>query len=236
LENKTRGIVIRTIKYGESSAICKILTEQFGLLGFHIPGVYKNKGKVKMSYLQPLNTVELSLNYKKNSNLQRIIDITCHSYPELKSFSQQAFYQVFCELVQQTIKENELNKNLFEYLHQEAIPSLNTEIHFWQLPFTMLNVLHKYGCSPNCESYTDDAYLDLQNGTFIETLLPLKSIAEKDSSSIIFQILTQGITHLPKDKNLRLKVIEELLRYFQYHVSEHFELRSRSILSEVLSA
>jgi DNA repair protein RecO (recombination protein O) len=236
LENKTRGIVIRTIKYGESSAICNILTEQFGLLGFHIPGVYKNKGKVKMSYLQPLNTVELSLNYKKNSNLQRIIDITCHSYPELKSFSQQAFYQVFCELVQQTIKENELNRNLFEYLHHEAIPSLNTEIHFWQLPFTMLNVLHKYGCSPNCESYTDDAYLDLQNGTFIETLLPLKSIAEKDSSAIIYQILTQGITHLPKDKNLRLKVIEELLRYFQYHVSEHFELRSRSILSEVLSA
>ena len=236
MENKTRGIVIRTIKYGESSAICNILTEQFGLLGFHIPGVYKNKGKVKMSYLQPLNTVELSLNYKKNSNLQRIIDITCHSYPELKSFSQQAFYQVFCELVQQTIKENELNRNLFEYLHHEAIPSLNTEIHFWQLPFTMLNVLHKYGCSPNCESYTDDAYLDLQNGTFIETLLPLKSIAEKDSSAIIYQILTQGITHLPKDKNLRLKVIEELLRYFQYHVSEHFELRSRSILSEVLSA
>ncbi len=236
MENKTRGIVIRTIKYGESSAICNILTEQYGLIGFHIPGVYKNKGKVKMSYLQPLNTVELSLNYKKNSNLQRILDITCHSYPELKSFSQQAFYQVFCELVQQTIKENELNKNLFEYLHQEAIPSLNTEIHFWQLPFTMLNVLHHYGCSPNCDSYTDDAYLDLQNGTFIETLLPLKSIAEKDSSAVIFQILTQGISHLPKDKNLRLKVIEELLRYFQYHVSENFELRSRSILSEVLSA
>jgi hypothetical protein len=86
LENKTRGIVIRTIKYGESSAICNILTEQFGLIGFHIPGVYKNKGKVKISYLQPLNTVEVSLNYKKNSNLQRILDITCHSYPELKSF------------------------------------------------------------------------------------------------------------------------------------------------------
>jgi hypothetical protein len=100
----------------------------------------------------------------------------------------------------------------------------------------MLSVLHHYGCSPNCDSYTDDAYLDLQNGTFIETLLPLKYIAEKDCSAVIFQILTQGISHLPKDKTLRLKVIEELLRYFQYHVSEHFELRSRSILTEVLSA
>jgi DNA repair protein RecO (recombination protein O) len=236
LENKTRGIIIRTIKYGESSAICNILTEQYGLIGFHIQGVFKNKGKVKMSYLQALNTVELSLNYKKNSNIQRISDITCQSYPELKTFSQQAYYQVFCELIQQTVKENELNKNLFEYLYNEVIPSLNTDIHFWQLPFSMLNVLHHYGCSPNCDSYTDDAYLDLQNGVFIETLLPLKFIAEKDSSAIIFEILTKGISHLPNNKPLRYKVIEELLRYFQYHVNEHFELKSRSILSEVLSA
>lgn len=189
-----------------------------------------------MSYLQALNTVELSLNYKKNSNLQRILDITCHSYPELRNFSQQAFYQVFCELIQQTIKENEFNQNLFEYLYLEAIPGLNTDIHFWQLPFTMLKVLHHYGCAPNCETYTEEAYLDLQNGTFIETLLPLKSIAEKDSSAIIYDILNQGIAHLPQNKQARYKVIEELLRYFQYHISEHFELKSRSILSEVLSA
>lgn len=231
MESKTRGIVIRTIKYGESSAICNILTEQYGLLGFHIPGAYKNKGKIRISYLQALNTVELSLNYKKSANLQRISDISCQVYPELKSFSQQAFYHVFCELLQQTIRENEHNARLFEYLYHEAIPGISTDIHYWQLPFVMLKVLHHYGCSPNCDTYTDGAYLDLQNGIFLETLLPLKTIATLESSAIIYDILSKGIAHLPANGRLRQQVIDELIRYYKWHVSDGFELRSRDILS-----
>lgn len=233
MELKSRGIIIRTIKYGESSAICNILTEQHGLLGFHVPGAYGNKGKVKISYLQALNTVELSYHYKRSGSLQRISDIHCQAYPELQTFSQKAFYLLLCEILQQTIRENELNPNLFEYLYSEALPGLNGNIHYWQLPFVMLNILHHYGCSPNCSTYTDESYLDLQNGIFLETLLPLKTIADRESSKLIFEILTKGISHLPKEQVKRQLVIEDLLRYFRWHVSDNFELRSKEVLEEM---
>lgn len=230
MEIKTRGIVIRTIKYGESSAICNILTEQNGLLGFHIPSAYKNKGKVKISYLQALNTIELSFNYKKTLTLQKITDISCNSYPDLNNFTQQAFYHVFCEMLQQTIKENELNAHLFEYLYNEAIPGMSADIHFWQLPFVMLNILHHYGCSPNCDTYNQGAFLDLQNGIFIDTLIPIKTLADQESSATIYDILNKGIAHLPVDNKLRFEVIEDLIRYFKWHINDNFELRSREIL------
>lgn len=230
MEIKSRGIVIRTIKYGESSAICNILTEHNGLLGFHIPSVYKNKGKVKISYLQALNTIELSFNYKKTLNLQKITDISCNSYPDLSNFTQQAFYHVFCEMLQQTIKENELNTHLFDYLYQEAIPGMSADIHFWQLPFVMLNILHHYGCSPNCDTYNHGGFLDLQNGIFIDTLIPIKTLADKESSATIYDILNKGIAHLPVDNKLRFEVIEDLIRYFKWHINDNFELRSREIL------
>lgn len=230
MEIKTRGIVIRTIKYGESSAICNILTEHNGLLGFHIPSAYKNKGKVKISYLQALNTIELSFNYKKTLTLQKITDISCNSYPDLNNFTQQAFYHVFCEMLQQTIKENELNAHLFEYLYNEAIPGMSADIHFWQLPFVMLNILHHYGCSPNCDTYNQGAFLDLQNGIFIDTLIPIKTLADQESSATIYDILNKGIAHLPVDNKLRFEVIEDLIRYFKWHINDNFELRSREIL------
>ncbi len=230
MESKSRGIIIRSIKYGETSAICNILTEQNGLLGFHVQGAYTSKSKIRISYLQPLNTVELIYTFSKTKSLQRISDIHCHTYPTLTNFTQQAFYHILCELLQQSIKENELNPKLFEYLYSEAIPSINGDIHYWQLPFVMLNILHHYGCSPNCESYTDDSYLDLQNGVFLETLLPLKTIADKETSFLIHQMLTRGIKHLDHNAIGRQKVMDDLIRYYKWHVSEHFELKSREVL------
>jgi len=99
----------------------------------------------------------------------------------------------------------------------------------------MLKILHYYGCSPNIDSYTPDAYLDLQNGVFSTSLLPLKYISDKEVSLTIYEILTQGIVHLPKDGVLRHRIIEDLITYYRLHINENFDLRSREILQQVMN-
>lgn len=230
---KTRGIVVRTVKYGESSAICNILTEHFGLLGFHAAGAYKPKSKISASYLQPLTELEISFNYKKTGGLLKISDIRCIAYSDPARMNQMAMYHICCELLQQTIKENELNPALFRYLTEEAIPGLNTKLHFWQLPFLMLNILHHYGCSPNCETYKDGAGLDLQNGVFTTLLQSRHQIAGIDSAFAIYRMLTRGINELNHDNTLRQTVIEDLIKYFRYHIREDFELRSIEVYGEM---
>ena len=42
---KTRGIVLNYIKYGDTSIICKIYTEQFGLQSYIINGIRNSKSK-----------------------------------------------------------------------------------------------------------------------------------------------------------------------------------------------
>lgn len=230
---KTRGIILRTIKYGEASAICNILTDQHGLVGFHIPSVYKNKGKIKISYLQPLNLVELSFNFNKTKNLHSISDITCHLYPDFKSFNQQAFYHVLCELLQQTIKDNEINHSLFDYLYNEAIPSINNELHFWQLPYVMLSVLHHYGCAPNIDTYNENGCLDLKNGIFVDHSPINRHTSDEKSSTVIFEMMTKGIVHLESNAKLRQQVTLDLVKYYQLHIQEDFGLRSMEVLLEV---
>ncbi len=232
---KTKGIVLRTIKYGEASAICNILTEQFGLLGFHIPAAFKNKGKIKISYLQPLNLVEFSFNYNKIKNLHSISDISCHQYPDFKNFNQQAFYHVLCELLQQTIKDNEINHSLFHYLYDEAIPSINTDLHFWQLPYVMLSILHHYGCAPNIDTYSDNTCLDLKNGIFIDHSPINRFLSNETCSSLIFDMMTKGIMHLDNQARLRQQVTNDLITYYRLHIQEDFSLRSMDVLMEVVS-
>ena len=68
---KTRGIVLNYIKYGDTSIICKIYTEQFGLQSYIINGIRKSKSK-NIGLYQPLNILDLVVYHKKTSGLQRI--------------------------------------------------------------------------------------------------------------------------------------------------------------------
>lgn len=231
--SKSQGIIIRTIKYGESSAITNILTEQLGLIGFHIPSAYKNKGKVKLSYLQPLNVVEISFNHQKTKSLQSISDISCIHYPDLRAFNQQAFYHILSELLQQLIKENEINHALFHYLAEEAIPGLGTELKYWQLPYVMLSILYHYGCAPNTDTFEEGSILDLKNGIFKRDIAHTKNTADQQSSSLIHEIMTKGIRHLPEDRKHRQNVIQHLIAYYRLHIHEDFEIRSMGVLMEL---
>lgn len=230
---KTTGIVIRTIKFGESSAIVNILTEDFGLMGFHIPSAYKNKGKIKISYLQPLNILEFSFNNKKTKSLQSISDATCLHHTELSQFSNQAFYHVLLELLQQVIKENEINRDLYHYLKEEAIPGINTKLHYWQLPFVLLNVLHHYGCAPNIDTFETNAYLDLKNGIFKDGTPANRHHASSQTSGLIHEIMTRGIAHLEQNYKLRQGLINDLIVYYRLHIDENFDLRSMEILEAI---
>ena len=65
------GIVLNYIKYGDTSIICKIYTEQYGLQSYIINGVRKSKSK-NIGLFQPLNILDMVVYHKKNSGLQRI--------------------------------------------------------------------------------------------------------------------------------------------------------------------
>ena len=68
---KTNGIVLKYLKYKESSIICKIYTESHGLQSFIVNGVRSAKSS-QLSIYQPLNQLNLILYKKNNSTLNRI--------------------------------------------------------------------------------------------------------------------------------------------------------------------
>lgn len=231
---KTTGIVIKTIKYGDSSAITKILTEEYGLLSYHVPGLYKNKGRIKPSHLQVLNGIEFSFNYSTTKNLQTIKDLSCRFHFSSAQFVRQAYYNVIAELIVQSVRENEQNHSLFNYLFQQLVPSLNEQAGFWQLPTDMLHILYHCGCAPNTEAYKEGSLLDLQDGIFTGDLRHLNYSASDEVSTIIFNLLVHGPENLKQDTVLRNQTIEALILYYKLHINEHFDLKSREVLWQVM--
>jgi DNA repair protein RecO (recombination protein O) len=73
--HKTRGIVLKTTPYSESSVVVQIFTEKFGLQSYLVNGVTKPKAKIRLNMLQPLHLLELVVYHKSNGNLQRISEL-----------------------------------------------------------------------------------------------------------------------------------------------------------------
>ena len=61
---RTRGIVLGSIKFKETSIIVKIFTEEFGSASFIVNGVRSTKAKGKAALYQPLTLLELVIYYR----------------------------------------------------------------------------------------------------------------------------------------------------------------------------
>ena len=71
MTDKTKGLVLNYIKYGDSSIICKIFTDSFGLQSYIINGIRNSKSK-NIALYQPLNILNMVVYHKKSSGIQRI--------------------------------------------------------------------------------------------------------------------------------------------------------------------
>jgi DNA repair protein RecO (recombination protein O) len=76
---KTKGIILRTLKYGETSIITTAYTELFGIQTYIVKGktiIKKSQGKA--NYFQPSAILEMEVYHNTLKNLQFIKIIVGH--------------------------------------------------------------------------------------------------------------------------------------------------------------
>ena len=118
--HKTKGIVLRSVKYGETSMIVTILTELFGLQSYLVNGVRKQSGKTgaRAALFQPSAILDLVIYHQEIKNLQRIKEYNW-SYLYRYIFSDvitNAVALFMIELLQKCLKQPEPNPELFYFM------------------------------------------------------------------------------------------------------------------------
>src|SRR6059058_6013874 len=74
MTHKTKGIVLRTLKYGDTSVITTVYTELFGLQSYIVKGVRQStkKSSAKAIYFQPAAMLEMVVYHNELKNLNFI--------------------------------------------------------------------------------------------------------------------------------------------------------------------
>jgi len=84
MEVKTKAIVLRTVKYGDSRMIVDMLTAHSGRVSFACTLSKTNRGKIKKQLFQPLTILEIDYDERTTTELQRLRDVRmAHPYASL---------------------------------------------------------------------------------------------------------------------------------------------------------
>src|SRR6187431_33577 len=116
--HKTRGIVFRFTKYGDSSIIVTIFTELFGIQTYIVNGVRSKSAKGKIALFQPLTLLDLVVYYKENASIKRIKEVKClHQYQTLLTDIRKSSLAMFInEILNKSVKDESHANEIFEYL------------------------------------------------------------------------------------------------------------------------
>ncbi|MDX2248761.1 MAG: DNA repair protein RecO [Bacteroidia bacterium] len=152
---KTEGIVLRTLRYQENSLITTLYTRDFGVRSFLISGFRSARSRAKHSYFQPLSIIDIVFFHRENRDLHKITEskinlllLEAQTDPVKLSLGL-AIIEIFYD----TVKEEEQNEELYEFLRQVILLLDRSEKRLIQIFIFFLLHLTKYlGFFPSDES------------------------------------------------------------------------------------
>lgn len=239
----TRGIILRAVKYGETSLILTVFTEVFGLQSYMIKGVRSEKNKTKRAgLLQVASVLDLVVEHKPNRQLQHIKEFQPnYLYQSLQEeiFKNSiAIYSV--ELLIRLLPSDETMEELFHFVYHYFSnldkAAVNT-IANYPIFFTVQCGKHfGYNVLGNYSATTP--YLDAVEGMFLNQPPSIGiSLYEEDVKSIAALIEVEDIEKLKGialNADSRNRILDWYIQFLQYHTQHLSNLRSLEILRTIL--
>lgn len=242
--HKTKGIILRTVKYGETSIITTVYTELFGVQTYIVKGVRQSTktSQGKANYFQPAMLLNMEVHHNELKQLQFIKEYECSYLYEKILFDvvRNAVAIYVIELLQHSLKQPEANPELF-YLIEDTLKEIDkgSETFVANLPlYFSLHLGSQLGFQIRGKYSEFNPVLDLQQGFFITAVPPHPYYLCKEDAKITSQILNikkyQELETIPLNQNMRRQLLKSYQQFIAIHISDFGEMRSLAVLQEVL--
>lgn len=235
----TKGIVLHTLKYSDSSIIVKIYTEVLGIQSFLLNGIRSSKSKIKIGLFQPLSLLDLVVDHKNNVGLQRIKDVKIAQplYSIYSNFSKNAIAFFISEVLYKSLKEETPNQHLFDFLRHSILfleveekDFLNFHLHF------LAEYTEYLGFYPQIPTTFTPSFFDLKLGGFTKTEPNHSFFLSKEYSKLLYHLFISSQTH---SKTITLSSIERrvliqaFINYYELHLTSFHSIKSHQVLEQL---
>jgi len=242
---KSKAIVLTSLKYSDTDVIVKCFTEE-GIKSYLLKRILKPKGKkprnapgqLNTAYFQPLTQLNITANHNNKGNLNSIREAgISYMYQSVSTdIYKQSIALFLAEVLALSLKEEERNKILFQYIETAFIWLDNhNSIANFHLLF-LLNLSKYLGFYPESKNINAN-YFDLVEGIYCN-YKPLNNYVLGENL-IYFKSLIgikfDDIERLELNSRSRKIVLNILLEYYELHLPGFKKPKSLNVLNEVFN-
>lgn len=240
---KTKAIILKSIKYGETSLVVTAFTELFGVQTYMVNGVRTTKKTgVKAMLYQPASVVEMEVYHNDRNSMHRIKECNrTHVFNQvLTDVVKNSIAAFLMELLYKLLKQPEQNTDLF-YFCEDALLQIDaapTDVVANFPLFLALHLSHFFGFKIDDNFTETTCFLDLQEGMFADDRPHHPYYLEKDIAQPTSEILkTQHPSELVQIKIPHAKrrlLLTKLMEYYSLHVQDFGTMKTVLIMQTVL--
>jgi DNA repair protein RecO (recombination protein O) len=241
--HKTKGIVLRIVKYGETSLIVTAYTELFGVQSYLVNGVRTSskKGPGRANLFQPAAILDLVVYHNELKNLQRVREFRWarlynHIFFDVLKNSVALF---MVEMLQKCLKQPEPNPDLF-YFIEDAFIHLDDAENAVVANYPLFFSLHLAGfLGFRIEDINSEkgSILDLQAGQFTADQPLHAYLLEEPYSSITSQLLRvripEELGQLQLNQDTRRILMQAYQSFYSIHIPDFGTMRTLPVLQTI---
>lgn len=240
---KTKAIILRTVKYGETSLVVTAFTELFGIQTYMVNGVRSaKKTGLKAAMYQPAAILDMLVYHSDRNAMHRIRECSwAVIYKEvLTDVVKNSIAMYMMELLYKLLKQPEENADLF-YFCEDALLQLDTSSKHIAANFPLfftLHLSHFFGFRIDDNYSEENNIVDLMEGNFT-SVQPTHPYYINDENAAITSDLLKIMVPAELDdlKMNHLRRRELILKYIEYyslHMQDFGSMKTLPVLQEVL--
>lgn len=237
MNERLRGVVLRTVKYNDKNSVVRVYSDSHGLLSFLLPQSAGKVARMRRALFQPLSLVEIESDMLPSRDIFRIKEARCllplanlHADPV-----KNAIALFLTELLSNVIVEQERNAPLFSFIFGsvQILDRLESGVSNFHICF-LYNLGMFIGIEPDTATYSSGRCFDMLSGVFSDTLPLHRHFVGKEEAEAVYRLsrMTYSNMHFFKmNRQQRNRLLEMMLDYYRLHNSSLGELRSPAVLA-----
>lgn len=222
-----KGFLLSYIRYGDYDAILHCFTYNEGFKSFFVKGIYSRKNK-KKSCLFPLNELEISINYPKDSNILNVSNIELlQSFYDEKKIKSITMLMFSSDFLYHILKNENRNSDIYNeiQLFLKRISDNNLLSHIC----LVFNMLRYNGLLP-VSAFGD--FLDPETGRFADS--EVHHLFDRENSLVWKKFASEKNNYdFSLSRTERNRFLESLMVYYKIHFTDFRIPNSMVILQQV---
>lgn len=225
---KTEALVLSSIKYKDSSLICRMFTRDHGHQSFIINNVRSSKAKVKSALFQPMTLLELVYYDNTKASLHRISEVKIkYPYQNIPfDIIKSSILLFLSEVLSKCLQEERENEELYDFLNNALIFFDQEKGHLADFHLRLMLKM------------SDHLGLGTTNiGEMVEQLEYEvgQSISAQNEYYLSKLISTDFGEDIGLNKHIRSELLHLIISFYRSHLHSFGQIKSLAILQEVLS-